>query len=170
MSHRMKITLPDSTLAGLRAAAKDCGEPMARVATRLISDGLAAGTRAPEPPPHEPAAPRPDPGPDRRAAWLEPFDDAQDWRRDMWGAIVALHGRYPRQLGHLKDGWWDHTAHVETLCALVVWRDWIDQTGDDPREELLFHAQLEDYDRALMQEGGGASAAWQPDAPPNSWA
>jgi hypothetical protein len=89
----------------------------------------------------------------------------------MWGAIVALHGRYPRELGHLKAGWWDHTAHVEMLCALVVWCDWIDQAAaDDPRDELVFHAQLEDYSRALRQEGGGVSASWQPDAPPAEWA
>jgi hypothetical protein len=38
----------------------------------------------------------------------------------MWGSIVALHGRYPRALEHLKEGWWEDAAHVETLCALVV--------------------------------------------------
>jgi len=35
-------------------------------------------------------------------------------------------------------------GHVEVLCALVVWRDWIDQAADDPRHELAFHAQLSD--------------------------
>lgn len=170
MSHRMKITLTDSTLAELRSAAKDRGEPMARLATRLVSTGLSGSNREQEPPRVRAGdAERPDLGADRRAPWLEPFEGEQEWRRDMWGAIVALHGRYPRDLGHLKDGWWEHTAHVEMLCALVVWRDWIDQ-ADDPRDELLFHAQLEDYSRALRQEGGGVSATWQPDAPPTEWA
>jgi hypothetical protein len=172
MDHRMKITLPESTLAGLRKAAKDRGEPMARLATRLISEGLSEKTHEPDPPAlHQAGKPgRQDRDLDRRAPWLEPWEGEQEWRRDMWGAISALHERYPRELGHLKDGWWEHAAHVETLCALVVWRSWIDQAGEDPRDELVFHAQLEDYSRALRQEGGGVSAAWQPDAPPNEWA
>jgi len=36
----------------------------------------------------------------------------------MWGSIVALYGRYPHALAHLKDGWWEDAAHVEVLCAL----------------------------------------------------
>jgi len=36
----------------------------------------------------------------------------------MWSSIVALHGRYPQALAHLKDGWWKDSAHVETLCAV----------------------------------------------------
>ena len=57
---------------------------------------------------------------------------------------MALHGRYPKALEHLKEGWWEDAAHVETLCALVVWRDWIDQAADDPRHELAFQTQLGD--------------------------
>jgi hypothetical protein len=170
MNYRIKITLPDSTLAELRSAAKDRGEPMARLATRLISAGLFASKQEPTRGRARDAG-KPDHGAGPRALWLEPFEgERQEWRRDMWGAIVALRGRYPRELGHIKDGWWDHTAHVETLCALVVWRDWIDQVADDPRDELVFHAQLEDYSRALRQEGGSVSAAWQPGAPPTDWA
>jgi hypothetical protein len=52
-----------------------------------------------------------------------------EWRSHMWGSIVALHGRYPHELAHLKDGWWKDAAHVEVLCALVVWRDWIDEAA-----------------------------------------
>lgn len=51
----------------------------------------------------------------------------------MWGSIVALYGRYPHALAYLKDGWWEDAAHVEVLCALVVWRDWIDHVAEDPR-------------------------------------
>jgi hypothetical protein len=82
----------------------------------------------------------------------------------MWGSIVALYGRYPHALAHLKDVWWEGATHVETLCALVVWRDWIDQAAEDPRHELAFHAQLSDYSRELRQEGGGVTRAWQPAA------
>jgi hypothetical protein len=87
----------------------------------------------------------------------------------MWGAVVALHGRYPQALAFLKEGWWEDAAHLETLCAFVVWRDWIDDYGDDPRYELAFHAQLGDFGRALRQEGGRISSTWKPGAPPDEW-
>jgi hypothetical protein len=106
---------------------------------------------------------------DRRAPWIEPFYDQQGWRTQMWGSIVALYGRYPRALQHLKDGWWEDASHVETLCALVVWRDWINQEADDPRHELAFQAQLADYERELRQEGGGVTQVWEPGAPPDEW-
>lgn len=91
---------------------------------------------------------------DRHAPWIEPIMGDSAWRQRMWGSIVALHGRYPKALAHLKDGWWEDASHVETLCALVVWRDWIDVAADDPRHELAFHAQLADYGHSLRQEGG----------------
>jgi hypothetical protein len=75
----------------------------------------------------------------------------------------------PRELAYLKDGWWGDSSHVETLCALVVWRDWIDQVADDPRHELAFHVQLGDYSRELRQEGGGVTRAWVPGAAPDEW-
>lgn len=84
----------------------------------------------------------------------------------MWGGIVALHGRYPASLVYLKDEWWESEAHVETLWALVVWRQWIDDAGRDPREELSFQANLTDYGQTLRQEGGGITKAWKPGAPP----
>jgi hypothetical protein len=70
--------------------------------------------------------------PDRRAPWLEPFMGDPEWRSQMWSSIVAFHGRYPRELEHLKDGWWHDTA-VETLSALVVRRNWIGQTAGAER-------------------------------------
>lgn len=57
----------------------------------------------------------------------------------------------------------------EVLCALVIWRDWIDTAADDPRHELAFHVQLGDYGRELRQEGGGITKAWTPGAPPDEW-
>jgi hypothetical protein len=87
----------------------------------------------------------------------------------MWGAIVVLHGRYPRYLQALKDQWWTDEAHTEILCALAAWRAEIDDAGDDPREELAFQAQLTDYSQVLRQQGGGVSKAWKPGAPPDEW-
>jgi hypothetical protein len=169
MSYRIKITLPDPTMAQLEALAELRGEPASRVAAQLICAEILAGrdpkrtlAATPVPVPKEP-------DPDRRAPWIEPFYDRQEWRAMMWGSIVALHGRYPRALEHLKDGWWDDAAHIETLCALVVWRDWIDQEADDPRYELAFQAQLADYGREPRQEGGGVTRAWSPGAVPDDW-
>jgi len=53
--------------------------------------------------------------------------------------------------------------------ALVVWRQWIDDAGRDPREELAFQVQLSDYGLALRQEGGGVTRAWKPGAAPDEW-
>jgi hypothetical protein len=33
-----------------------------------------------------------------RPRWLEPYGGDAEWRQQMWGAIVALHGRYPHHL------------------------------------------------------------------------
>jgi hypothetical protein len=41
-----------------------------------------------------------------RAPWLEPYGGGSQWRRQMWDQIGALHGRYPVQLGALKEKWW----------------------------------------------------------------
>jgi hypothetical protein len=88
----------------------------------------------------------------------------------MWGAIVALHARYPRHLEHLKDDWWTDDSHTETLCALAVWRAEIDDAGQDPREELAFQTHLAHYAHTLRQQGGGVAKAWTPGAPPREWA
>jgi hypothetical protein len=166
----MKITLADPTVAQLEALAEQRGEPASRVAAQMISAEIADRKD-----PHrtrtsaETPAPAENPDPDRRAPWIEPFLDYKQWRALMWGSIVALYGRYPRELAHLKTGWWEHASHVETLCALVVWRDWIDLAADDPRHELAFQGQLADYAHALRQEGGSVTSAWKPGAAPDGW-
>jgi hypothetical protein len=77
--------------------------------------------------------------------------------------------RYPRALANLKDKWWTDEQHTETLCALVVWRMYTDDTGADPREELAFQTQLSDCARTLRQEGGGVTRTWTPGAPSDKW-
>ena len=93
---------------------------------------------------------------DKRPPWLEPYGGDAEWRSWMWGGIVALHGRYPTALAELKDGWWKSEAHVETLCALVVWRQWIDDAGRDPREELAF--QVSSRTTVLLSATKGAAS------------
>jgi hypothetical protein len=172
MSQRLKITLSDAAMAELKHRAERAGEPVARIAAQMVGQlaehnpnaGRAAAAATPA------VIEDDDLGVDRHAPWIEPVMGDPAWRRRMWGSIVALHGRYPHALAHLKDGWWEDSCHVEMLCALVVWRDWIDIAADDPRFELAFQAQLADYGHALRQQGGSVTDAWQPGAPPSEWA
>jgi hypothetical protein len=176
VSCRLKITLPDPVMAQLGALAAISEEPASRVAAQMVRERLAQ-TSSKGPPRRRRLAPAqvllkelPDeadtPG---RPSWLEPYGGNREWRSRMWGAIVALHGRYPRQLENLKDAWWESQAHVETLCAIAVWRQSIDDFGRDPREELAFQIQLADYGHTLRQESGGVSRVWTPGAPPDDW-
>jgi len=108
--------------------------------------------------------------PVERAPWLERYGGDRRWRAEMWGSIVTLRGRYPYELEALQEGWWEHHAQPETLCALAMWRDWIDGHGRHPREELEFQALVMEFGRLLRQEGGGVKNAWVPGAPPMEWA
>ncbi len=144
MSRRLKITLPDGLAAQLDELAANTGEPVARLAGQMVRQGIAeADTSEHVPAAHAQSAPvvldtcNEDES-EQRAPWLEPYGGDREWRSWMWGGIVALHGRYPTALADLKDGWWESEAHIETLCALVVWRQVIDDTCRDPREELAF--------------------------------
>jgi hypothetical protein len=105
-----------------------------------------------------------------RARWLEPYGGDAAWRADMWGQIVALHGRYPKALGWLQEDWWSEEELLETLCALATWRAEIDDAGVDSREELAFHLQLRELSHMLRQAGGGVTKAWKPGALPEEWA
>jgi hypothetical protein len=87
-----------------------------------------------------------------------------------WGQVVALHGRYPRALANLKDDWWTDEQQTEMLCALATWRSELDDAGADPRDELAFQTQLNDYAHTLQRESGGVTKTWTPGAPPDEWA
>lgn len=104
-----------------------------------------------------------------RARWLEPYGGDAGWRMDMWGQIVALHGRYPKALAWLQDEWWSEEQLVEPLCALAVWRGEIDDAGVDPREELAFQGQIDVFAEKLRRQGGGVTKAWKPGGPPDRW-
>jgi len=175
MSRRLKITLPDTLASQLDELAANTGEPAARLAGQMVRHGIAEAAASGQvhpvrarPVPVAHGAPEEEES-DRRPPWLEPYGGDAEWRSWMWGGIVALYGRYLTALAELKDGWWKSEAHVETLCALVVWRQWIDDAGRDPREELAFQVQLSDYGLALRQEGGGVTRAWKPGAAPDEW-
>jgi hypothetical protein len=168
MSQRLQIVLPDPVSAQLHELAKAAGEPVATLAAQIVRNGIA---RAADDNNSTATARRPTTPTtiERRPPWLEPYGGDEQWRREMWGAIVALHGRYPRHLEHLKDGWWNDEATIEMLGALAAWRSEIDGSGRDPREELAFHHQLADYAHVLRQQGGGVRQTWVPGAPPPEW-
>jgi len=168
VSQRLQIVVPDPVMTQLQELASGAGEPVATLAARMVRDALTltgthGNTIAPKAAPsgHSEAGTRP--------PWLEPYGGNPAWRREMWGAIVALHARYARQLQHLKHGWWTDESQTETLGALTVWRAEIDEMGRDPREELAFHHQLTDFAHMLRQQGGGVAKTWKPGAPPEEW-
>jgi hypothetical protein len=170
MSRPVKIVLPDPVAAQLAELAASADEALATLAVQIVRNGVALAVRDGKVRPLRPAPMVVGRGNSERPPWLEPCGGDPEWRSQMWGAIVALHGRYPRALGALKDEWWADESHTETLCALAVWRAEIDDAGQDPREELAFQSQLADYSNILRQEGGGVTKAWRPGVPPRRWA
>ena len=170
MSRPVKIVLPEPVAAQLDNLAASADEAPATLAGRIVRNGVALAAKDGKVRPLKPAPIVVGRKDGERPPWLEPYGGDPEWRSQMWGAIVALHGRYPRALGHLKDEWWTDESHTETLCALAVWRAEIDDTGQDPREELAFQTQLADYSHTLRQEGGGVTKAWKSAAPPDGWA
>lgn len=168
MSRKIQIVLPDPAALQLQLLADGHGEPLATFARHLVCDGIALA--ATEGRVRAPVAAAGNPGSrGGRPRWLEPYGGDAAWRQEMWGAVVALHGRYPRHLEHLHTGWWNDESQAETLYALAVWRADIDAAGQDPREELAFHHQLDAYAQKLRQQGGGVERTWQPGPPPAEW-
>jgi hypothetical protein len=170
MSQRLQIVLPDPIAIQLGEFAAGADQPPSTLAAQLVRDGVALAAKDGKVRPLKPAPVLVGGKSSERPPWLEPYGGDPDWRQDMWGQIVALHGRYPEQLKALKDRWWTDESQTETLGALAVWRAGIDDNGQDPREELAFQHQLTDYANLLRQQGGGVTKAWKPGAPPAEWA
>jgi len=170
MSRKYQVTVPDPVAEQLDELASAADQPPTSLAgqfvrsevARAVADGRVRPLR--QLPPTSATA-----GSGTRARWLEPYGGDADWRADMWGQIVALHGRYPKALAWLQDGWWTEAELLEPLCALAVWRAEMDDTGQDAREELAFTEQLRVLSLALRQAGGGVTKAWEPGAPPDDW-
>jgi hypothetical protein len=51
----------------------------------------------------------------------------------------------------------------------VTWRSELNDAGADPRDELAFQTQLNDYADTLRQEGAGVTKTWTPEVPPDEW-
>jgi len=69
----------------------------------------------------------------------------------------------------LAEDWWEDEAKVETLCALATWRRRIDESGEDPREELDFHRDLALCRENLGPDGGIGSHGWGRGRPTAKW-
>jgi hypothetical protein len=167
MSHTIKIVLPDPAMNCLDRLAASADMRTATIASRLLQSAIgevAEGGRLA--PLHAPVKSHQG---SERAPWLEPYGGSPDWRKNTWAAIVALHGRYPRHLEHLKDHWWTDHAQTETLAALAHWRRELDDTATDPRQELAFQTQLNDYAQQLRQQGSGTAKTWTPGGQPGGW-
>jgi hypothetical protein len=168
MDRRVRITLPEPLVRVLERMADEEDEPVARVAARLVReqlDQLRAGGRC------GPSTRRavPDRRPGERPPWLEPYGGDREWRVRMWGEIIALYRRYPTQLRGLQEGWWNDAAHLEPVCALVCWRQLLDDASHDPIEELSFQLHIVEFGRTVEREPGGVTKAWTPGAPPDDW-
>jgi hypothetical protein len=167
---RIQISLSTPTFDQLRAIAGSTGEPVARVATRLLMSGLADGRSAPHTP-SRPAAPNVDEADHEPTVppWLEPFDDEERrlWRRQAWGDALALYNRYPTALANLPESWWCDADLFEIVCAMAAWRLNIDCAGLDPRDELAFHHQLADFRYVLDHLPGGVTTRFTPGAVPD---
>lgn len=170
MSQRIQIVLPDPVALQLRELAAGADTPPSTLAAQLVGSGVAQAAKEGKVRPLRSAPVLVGPKDSGRAPWLEPYGGDPEWRQQMWGQVVALHGRYPTQLEALKDKWWKDESTTETLGALAVWRAELDDSGQDPRAELAFQNQLADYAQVLRQQGGGVTKAWKPDAPPPEWA
>jgi hypothetical protein len=170
MSQRLQIVLPDPVALQLRELAAGADTPPSTLAAQIVSGGVALAATDGKVRPLRPAPMLGGGKGSDRAPWLEPYGGDADWRTEMWGQVVALHGRYPKALEALQDNWWTDDSQAETLSALAIWRTEIDDTGQDPREELAFQNQLADYSTVLRQQGGGVTKAWKPGAPPAEWA
>jgi hypothetical protein len=170
MSRKYQVTLRDPAAEQLERLAQSADLPPATLAAQLINNELAHDTADCKLRPRRaPLQTRPVDS-DTRPPWLEPYGGDPDWRADMWGQIVALHGRYPKVLAWLQDGWWREERIKELLCVLAYWRAAIDNTGTAGIEqEIAFHLQLDQISGILRQAGGGVTNAWQPGAPPPEW-
>jgi hypothetical protein len=169
MSRKFSIVLPDPADQHLRELAAATDQAFASLASQMVQNEVAAAAENGHVRPQRQAPAIVRHKGEQRAPWLEPYGGDPNWRNTMWVAVVALHGRYPRHLQYLKDQWWTDDATTEALCALAAWRQEIDDTGQDPRDELTFHHQLTDYSDTLRKQGSGITEAWKPATAPDAW-
>jgi hypothetical protein len=161
MSHELRLRLPGPLHQQLQALAEETDQALTRTALQLLTNALHTPPRKGRLPAASPATSQAG-SPQKRALCLlpAPLPD-QEIAPATWQAIVALHGRYPRQLENLKTGWWKHPSHAETLTALANWRAELDTTPDH-LQELAYQHQLDTYAHRLREDPGGTADRWDP--------
>jgi hypothetical protein len=170
MSRKYQVTIPEPISDQLQELAAAIGERASTLAGHFVCDGVARTAKNGKVRPlRQPSLVVGAARSGQRARWLDPWGGDAEWRAEMWAQIVVLHGRYPKALAWLQEGWWTDDQQAELLGALAIWRAEIDEAGVDPREELAFHAQLDHLSQTLRQAGGGVTKAWRPGAPPEAW-
>jgi hypothetical protein len=170
MSRKYQVTVPGPVAEQLEQLAATTDQPPTTLAGQFVRSEVArAAADGRVRPLRQPTATTRAASSGAGARWLEPDSGDPDWRVDMWGQIIALHGRYPKALARLQQGWWTDAELLEPLCALAVWRGEIDETGVDPREELAFSIQLREISQVLRQAGGGVTKTWEPGPLPEGW-
>jgi hypothetical protein len=170
MSRKYQVTLPGPVSEQLEQLAAGAEQPPSTLAGQFVQSEVArAAADGRVSPLHRPPPTAGAVAGGERSRWLEPYGGNADWRADMWGQLVALHGRFPKALGGLQEGWFAENELLETMCALAVWRAELDDADGDPREELAFQLQLRELAHVLRQAGGGVTKAWKPGALPVDW-
>ncbi|MGD0455783.1 MAG: hypothetical protein ABSB69_19535 [Solirubrobacteraceae bacterium] len=142
VTHRVQAVLSDPVAIQLRELAAGADTPHSTLAAQFVQREIARAAKNGHDPPLRSAPVLVGRSSTERPPWLEQYGGDAEWRKRMWGEIVALHGRYPGQLEALKDKWWTDESTVETLAALAVWRAELDETRQDPRDELALQTQL----------------------------
>jgi hypothetical protein len=169
MTQRIQIVLTDPQAQQLQELAASIDTRHSTLAGQFVQRAIARAIKSGYVRPLSSAPLLVDANTGERPPWLEPYGGDPEWRHQMWGAIVALRGRYPNQLEALKDKWWTDESTTETLAALTTWRAELDETRKDPRDEIAFQTQLTDYAQHLHQQPGGVTKTWKPGPTPPEW-
>ena len=106
-----------------------------------------------------------------RAPWLEPYGGDAEWRQQMWGAIVALHGRYPDPARSAQRQMVERRlADRDTVRARRMASRTRRHTARTPATSSPSRTSSPTTPKLLRQQGGGVTKAWKPGAPPPEWA
>jgi len=117
MSHKYKLTVPGPLAEQLEELAASAELAPSTLAGQFVAGEVArAAVEGKVRPLRQPPVGTGIGKSGARARWLEPYGGDSDWRADMWGQVVALHGRYPKALAWLQgDG--GTTRHCLRHCA-----------------------------------------------------
>lgn len=173
MSRKLQLTLPQPIADTLLRLAEDADQPPGRLARQLLENAIARhadGEHDRTPPPaRKPRRPLESAGETGPPPWIEPPGTDPGWRSLAWGAVAALQARYPHELANIPADWWQHNHHLERLTALAHWREQLDNTATDPRDELHYHEALTRLASEYEHAPAGADGPWNPVDIPAGW-